>query len=424
VTRKQNSIEIGTLAGDFTLPGLTFQDPRGSNPVGLQEHLVQGDSWSIDAHIFGPRSSKVGSGSSRSETSSPAALEGSSELIYGTYFGSTTWDEGDSIDLDDDGNAYVTGYTQAITFTAKTGPLYANHGIDVFVLKLNGTGSELEYFLWFFTDALNAEDYGNDITVDDQGYAYVTGWTTSIDFETTPGAFDDEFNGGTWDVFVVKVNVDGDALEYSSYLGGTKEDRGLAIVADTSGAVFITGMTRSSDFPTSPGAFDEVIGDSDCGPEICSDGYVSKLDASGQDLTYSTYLGGDLEDWAYSLDLDGLGRVFVTGKTLSASTFPTTTNAYDGSHNGGNNAFLSTIGPFGSSLQYSTFLGGVDNDTGYGIKLSHRETAYLTGRTNSADFPTTPGSFDQIHNGDYDVFVSGLVAPISSRSFLPRLSNQ
>lgn len=120
--------------------------------------------------------------------------------------------------------------------------------------------------------------------------------------------------------------------------------------------------------------------------------------------------------------LDGLGRAYVTGKTLSASTFPTTTNAYDGSHNGGSDAFLSTIGPSGNNLPFSSFLGGLDNDTGYGIKLGHGDVAYLTGRSNSADFPTTSGSFDPIHNGDYDVFLSGLVVPITSRSFLPRLN--
>lgn len=147
-------------------------------------------------------------------------------MNYSTFFGSNAWDEGNSIALDDEGNAYVTGYTEAITFTSRIGALPEFHGTDVFVFKLSQDGSELEYFLWFFTSALFAEDYSNDIAVDDQGQAYIVGRTHSPDFcsffGSVPG-YDTSYNGDG-DAFLLKIRPGGGGLEFCTYLGGTDID--------------------------------------------------------------------------------------------------------------------------------------------------------------------------------------------------------
>ncbi|HET6444676.1 MAG TPA: SBBP repeat-containing protein [candidate division Zixibacteria bacterium] len=551
-----SKIALETPAGELFLPELLFQQTSKTFSARFVDKSLDDGLWTAEFQYIGERSTSDFPDSILENSPTSGDDFETSELNYSTFFGSNAWDEGNSIALDDEGHAYVTGYTEAITFTSRIGALPEFHGIDVFVFKLSQDGSELKYFLWFFTSALFAEDYGKDIAVDDQGQAYivgrthspdfcsffgsvpgydqtyngdgdayllkiqpggggleyctylggtdiegangleidsnensyitggtwstdfpttpgaydqqhnglrdvfvtkvdstglslvystflggsgqdegkgidsgpdgevyVTGWTTSPDFDTTPGSVDREFNG-QWDAFVAKMGAAGDELNYGSYLGGVEEDRGLAITTDGKGAAFTTGMTRSSDFPTTPGAFDGTIGEGDCGPEICADGYVSKIDALGANLDYSTFIGGDLEDSAHSLAVDSIGRAYVTGETLSASTFPTTTNAYDGSHNGGSDAFFSAVSRFGSNLPYSTFLGGSADDMGYGVQINQRDLAYLTGRTQSPDFPTTPEAFDPTHNGDNDAFVTSLTVSITSRVFLPTLAKQ
>jgi hypothetical protein len=161
----------------------------------------------------------------------------------------------------------------------------------------------------------------------------VTGDTDSSDYPTTPGAFDTTFNGNT-DAFVTKLNASGSALVYSTFLGGTNEDRGHGIAVDESGRAYVTGFTDSSDYPTSLGAFDRTL---DGG----SDAFVSKLNASGSALAYSTYLGGSSPE-----DGNGIavreGRAYVTGFTQSTD-YPTTPGAFDTTFNGNGEAFVTKL---------------------------------------------------------------------------------
>jgi hypothetical protein len=264
-------------------------------------------------------------------------------------------------------------------------------------------------------------DLGNGIALDGLGGAYIAGRTSSAaNFPTTAGAFDMTYNGGVGDGFVTKLNSAGSALVYSSYLGGSFNDEGFGIAVDAAGSAYVTGLTSSGNFPTTPGAFDTTHnGDNDA--------FVTKLDPAGSALLYSSYLGSGNTEHGLGIAVDGLGSAYVTGQTLSAN-FPTTPGAFDTTANGSFDLFVTKLNPAGSALVYSTYLGGSFLDagsglqTGLGMAVDGLGSAYVTGRTTSVNFPTTPGAFDTTHNGGSDAFVTKLnpagSAPLAYSTFL------
>jgi hypothetical protein len=243
------------------------------------------------------------------------------------------------------------------------------------------------------------EDISYSIAIDSSGNAYITGWTSSSNYPTTLGAFDSSRSGAR-DAFVTKLNPSGTALVYSTYLGGGNVDEGYAIAVDSSGNAYITGVTSSTNFPTTSGAFDTSFNG-------YSDFFVTKLNASGTALIYSTYLGGGNYEYGNGIAVDGLGNAYITGMTQS-SNFPTTSGALDNSFNGGEDCFVTKLNASGTALVYSTYLGGEDYDNGYGITLDGSGNAYITGYTYSYYFPTTSSAFDTSYNGYYDAFVTKL----------------
>lgn len=263
--------------------------------------------------------------------------------------------------------------------------------------KLNPSGTGVVYSTFL---GGSGDDCGNAIAVDGLGNAYLTGRTGSSNFPTTSGAFDTSWNGSN-DVFVTKLNPSGTALVYSTYLGGGDSDEGTGIAIDGSGNAYITGDTRSTDFPTNSSAFDTSYHD-------WGDVFVSKLNANGTALVYSTYLGGGYSEYGYGIAVDGSGNAYITGRTYSTN-FPTTSNAFDTSWNGGDtDVFVTKLNPSGSALVYSTYLGGEGIDGGYGIAIDGSGNAYINGATSSSDFPTTSGAFSNSFNGFDDVFVTKL----------------
>src|SRR5437588_748149 len=230
----------------------------------------------------------------------------------------------------------------------------------------------------------SVDDYGYGIAVDGSGNAYVTGYTVSTDFPTTAGAFQTTARGNN-DAFVAKINPSGSALVYSTYLGGNANDYGYAIAVDGSGNAYVTGSTTSPDFPTTAGAFQTT-------PSGNNDAFVAKINPSGSALVYSTYLGGNANDYGYGIAVDGSGNAYVTGSTTSPD-FPTTAGAFQTTPSGNNDAFVAKINPSGSALVYSTSLPGNPNADRYGIAVDGSGNAYVTGSTTSPDFPTTAGAF-------------------------------
>ena len=333
-----------------------------------------------------------------------------SSLVYSTFLGGSSDDKGHSITVDSTGHAYVTGEVNSSDFPTTTNAYDTSYSnTDAFMVKVNASGNDLDYATYLGGSNL---DYGYGIAVNYLGDAYVTGYTSSSDFPTTTLSFDTIKNNG-WDAFVTVLHPDGNGandLAYSTYLGGGDAEYGTGIAVQPGGTytdAYVTGYTSSSDFPTTTVAFDNTHNG-------LEDGFVVKLNPGGggqSDLIYSTFLGGETHDRANEITVDGWGAAYVVGTTESYY-FPTTLDAYQSTRNGlisNEDAFVTKVSQDGSTLAYSTFLGTVNSalhDKGCGVVVDGSGNAYVTGRTDGADFPTTAGAYDTTHNGDWDVFVT------------------
>jgi len=379
---------------------------------------VTGDTRSDDfCDVFGPvpgyDQQYNGNGDSFVIKINPAG----SGLEYCTFIGGNDLDIGRSIIVDEAGNSYVTGGTWSADFPTTAGAFDTTHGgaRDVFIVKLDPTGTYLEYATF-----LGAEEQEEawDIALDGDKNIYVTGWTRSTNFYTTTTAFDTIHDGGIFDGFLLKLNAAGNALDYATFLGGTGEDKPTGLHIDNRDEAYVVGYTNSSNFPTTA-AFDSD-------PNGGYDGFLLKMNSTGSNLIYSTFLGGSGEDWGWGLAVDGSGVAYVTGETWSAD-FPTTTQAFDGSLTGGQDAFVTQVMSNGSSLLYSTYLGGSDWDHGFSIGADGLAHVYVTGGTRSTDFPTTTLAYDTSHHSDYDIFVTKLrvaesVVPLQFTLYLPAIN--
>jgi hypothetical protein len=320
-----------------------------------------------------------------------------SGLIYSTYLGGEGDDGAYSIAVDSSGNAYLTGETDSTDFPTAS-PFQGNNGgaYDAFVTKLNASGSALVYSTYL---GGGSDDRGYGIAVDSSGNANVTGYTSFLGFPTA-NPYQGSYGGGPYDAFVTKLNASGSALVFSTYLGGNSNDSGLGIAVDTSGNTYVTGTTLSPNFPTANPY------QANCGGIF--DVFVTKLSASGSTLLYSTYLGGSSDDAGNGIAVDSLGNVYVTGYTFS-SNFPTA-NPYQASHGGYYDAFVAKLDSSRSTLLYSTYLGGSEGDDfGRGIAVDSSGNAYVTGDAGSGDFPTA-NAYQPDHGGSNDVFVTKLNA--------------
>jgi uncharacterized protein (TIGR03437 family) len=341
-------------------------------------------------------------------------------LHYSTFLGGSSSEEGIGIAVDAAGNAYVTGSTVSTDFPRSNAlqPTFGGGDCgfgtplpcpDAFVTKLNAGGTVLLYSTYL---GGNGGESGLDIAVDASGQAYVTGVTNSANFPITAGAVQPTFGGGTCfiqpcsDAFVVRLNAAGTGLVYSTYLGGNRQESGNGLAVDTSGNVYVTGVTSSRDFPVTPGAF-QTLRDGFPTPtgfsEVISDVFITKLNAAGNAFVYSTFLGGDSSDAGSDIAIDSAGNVYVTGNT-SSSNFPTTPGALGTTPKGNfsiQDAFVSKLNAAGTSLIYSTYLGSVDRENGSGIAVDGAGNAYVTGTTSSTDFPVTTSAFQPTYGRSF-----------------------
>ena len=320
-------------------------------------------------------------------------------LTYSTYLGGNSDDYGRDIAVDDSGNAYIFGETQSYDFPMVNPYDGSNNGSwDVFVTKLNSTGDGLVYSTYL---GGISSDFGyGGITVDDSGNAYISGVTNSSDFPTTAAAYQTSIQGSN-DIFAAKLNMSGNGLVYSTYLGGSSIETcysGFSI--DNSGNAYISGSTQSSNFPTTMGAYQPSL-------QGVYDVFVAKLNYAGSDLIYSTYLGGNNYDYGRGLAVDAFGSAYILGYTQS-SNFPTTLGAFQTSYQGSSDIFVTKLNVTGTGLDFSTYLGGSNADYSYGdIITDDSGNAYVTGMTQSTNFPVTAGAFQTVYQGGaYDAFVS------------------
>jgi hypothetical protein len=365
-----------------TFLGGTNRDYGRSIAVdGSGDVYVTGQTFSIDFPTLNPfQVTYQGGGDSLGDAFVTKVSSSGNNLIYSTYLGGENNDYGSSIAVDGNGSACVTGYTFSSNFPTEN-PLQAYQGptgySDAFVTRFSNSGNGLIFSTYLGGDSA---DCGEGIAVDRSGNVHVTGQTGSSDFPTlNPYQTTYQGGGNYWgDAFVTKLSMYGDGLIYSTYLGGEGYDYGSSIAVDSSGNAYVTGRTESSSFPIMNPYQAAFQGGYD-------DAFVTKLSSSGNNLIYSTYLGGGGADQGYGIAIDGGGNIYVAGYTGS-SDFPTA-NPFQ-TYQGGEDAFVAKLSSAGDGLIYSTYLGGVANEWGHGIAIDVRGCAYVAGRTMSSSFPT------------------------------------
>ncbi|MBI2838938.1 MAG: SBBP repeat-containing protein [Acidobacteria bacterium] len=314
-------------------------------------------------------------------------------LVYSTYLGGSSSDAGNGIAVDASGAVYVSGFSASTDYPTRN-PFQQSlkKDADVVVTKINPKGDGLVYSTYI---GGSASDVARDIAIDSTGNAYVVGETDSTNFPVK-----NPFQGkrkGTRDVFVTKLSASGNALVFSTYLGGTQWESGYAIAVDSKNSAYLTGNTISPDFPLK----DPYQG------HVSSQqlAFVTKLQPDGTKLVYSTYLGGSSGSMGRGICVDGQGSAYVTGDTYS-DDFPVR-NPVQAARAGYSDAFVTKFDPQGSDLSYSTYFGGSSKEVGWGIAVAGNGAVYVTGQTDSTNLPTVK-PFQAKKGGLDDVYVAKL----------------
>jgi hypothetical protein len=322
-----------------------------------------------------------------------------SSLLFSTYIGGSSAEIGRSIAIDSSDCPNLVGTTQSTDFptTMNAFDTQFNGEHDIIFLKLNSNGSSLLYST--FIGGGNV-DMGRSLSIASAQKVYIAGNTRSGDFPLTGNAFDSTFNGGDidGDAFVLQFNPSNSSLGYSTFVGGSGNDMGKDLAVDADGNAYVGGHTRSIDFPTTTGAYDTEF----CGTNASSaaDGFIFKLNQTGASLIYCTYIGGNKSETGGDISIDASGNAFMTGSTKSLD-FPTTTRSLDTvfSANDTIEAFALKLDCNGSSLLYSTFIGGSGKDWGKDIVVDCAGKAIIIGTTQSTDFPVTSDALYTSYNG-------------------------
>ena len=445
----QGNLVLHTTGGDMVEHApVVYQDVGGSRQSVAGQFVLEGGQVGFQLGAYDPHA--------------PLVID--PVLVYSTYLGGNGLNQADGIAVDSAGDAYVTGYTSSTNFPTTPGAVQTtNHGTgpsaeNVFISKLNASGTALVYSTYL--GGSSNFDGGYAIAVDSVGDAYVTGQANSTDFPTTPGAFETTAPSGG--AFVTKLNPTGTALLYSTYL---RDGQDMGIAVDGAGNAYVTGVTYATDFPTTAGAFQPAT-------SVGQSAFVTKLNAAGSGLVYSTYLvGSNISSWGNGIAVDAAGSAYVTGGGVvpttpgafqpasSGGVYVTKLNA-DGSglvystflgggegrgialdgagdafvtgstgyasfprvhplqgYGGAGDAFVSELNASGSALAFSTFLGGSSRDDGLGIALDSSGNIYVTGDTTSTNFPTTPGAYQRMpSSANWQAFVAK-ISPAPSPSF-------
>jgi hypothetical protein len=340
-----------------------------------------------------------------------------SQLLWSTYLGGNSTDVLFEVALDGSGRVIVGGSTTSSDFPTTTNAYDTtyNGAFDGIVACLTSDGSQLLYSTYLGT---SSEDMIVALDVSDSGEAVAGGYTSSPNFHVTPGAYDTTYNGAI-DAFVTRISADGTGLIYATYLGGSADDGQtyqyptvensdvMIVILDDVGNVIVGGGTLSSDFPTTPGAYDITYNDN-------VDIFITKINSTGSDLIFSTYLGGSSGEAPASdaMALGENGSICIGGTTRSPD-FPITYNAYDTTYNAGSgdwDAVVTILDSTGSQLLYSTFIGGTSSGSGDAILslVSDSDGNILFAGQAEDGFPTTPGAYDTTFNGGLDAFVARL----------------
>jgi hypothetical protein len=407
------------------LGGASWDSANGIAVDAFDMVVVVGSTWSNDFPLENPIQTPHPTGTMEAFITKLSA--DGAELVFSTVLGGSGHDVAHAVALDATGNIFVAGTTGSTDFPATAGavqPFFAgydpeswqNSAGDAFAAKLSADGTALVYATYL---GGSSDESGTGIAVDATGHAYVVGCTRSLNFPVTLAAFQQHFAGGYSDYFVTKLNPDASALVYSTYLGGTGQDHvdffyyGGGIALDSSGCAYVTGCTGSTDFPTkNPFQANKTVS---------MNAFVTKLNADGSDLAYSTYLGSEAGASGHGIAVDVAGNVWLTGWAVTYTgcygpgrLFPVVNPVRP--YGGGLDPFVAKFDPDGSALLFSTFLGGSGSgDPGVGeigraIAVDQAGNAYVAGTTPSADFPTA-NALQPVFGGGYDAFVAKIADP-------------
>ena len=321
-------------------------------------------------------------------------------LIYSTYLGGSAFDHAIGIQLDESGSAYIAGITQSRDFPVKNARQPALAGIsNGFVAKLSPSGSEL-----VFSTYLGGRNFDQitALALGHHHHIYVAGSTNSMDFPVTPKAFQKTCDGGAHvgfcisDAFVTEFDESGKNLVYSTYLGGMGYDTAAGLAVDDEGQAYVAGQTFSTDFPTKHAYQSAFSG--------FGDAFVTKLNAAGSEVLFSTFLGGNNFSSATDIDLDRLDKVYVSGLTGSTD-FPLVRPFQSTNQGGGIDGFLAKLDVERSQLIYSTYVGGNGFDYPFRIAVNARGEASVIGFTSSTNFPLLDPIQSSYRGGATDAFV-------------------
>jgi uncharacterized protein (TIGR03437 family) len=374
------------------LGGSNFDQMHGVALDAQGNVFVSGNTESADFPAPGPRRPRSGPSDVVVLKLDPQAAT----VLYSTYLGGSADEFGlHWVAADAAGNAYVAGATGSADFPILQ-PIQGAFGgafEDTFVTKLDANG-DLVYSTFL---GGSGSDFPEGVAVDDTGAVYVAGGTSSTNFPTSnprQGAF----GGGDFDAYLAKINPAGNALVYSTYLGGSDIDLGGDVAVDAQGSAYLTGNTSSANFPTTAGAY---LTTGAGGP----DAFLTKLNPDGSAILYSTRLGGSGGDFGVSVAVDSDGSAFVGGSTDSAD-FPVTSVRPPIAED---EVFLTKLTPDGASLVHSTYLGGSRSEFLDQIMVNRFGEAYLIGETTSEDFPALR-AVQAAHGGGVDAFLAKLSA--------------
>jgi len=373
---KDDALELGTSIGE-----VYSYIPKAYYLENGDQCIVEAIFYTIDSTTFGFKL--------LDEVPTDVTLVIDPILEYSTYVTCGMCDDyAYSVQLDLQNNIYFSGVVFHNDYPKTVGAYDTsyNKGGDTYITKLNPAGSSILYSTFVGGDSL---EVSNAIRVNGNGEAYSCGYTLSQNFPTTAGAYETTYNND-WDSYVYKLSANGDSLIYSTLIGGSGNDRTYSMEIYNDRA-HVVGATRSADYPVTGNALYGTI-------NTGFDAMLTILSTQGNALLYSTFIGGSASDFAYAIDIDNAGNVYVGGHTRS-NNFPTTLGAFDVTHSSNNDCFLLKYNVSSNSLDYSTYMGGTDNELLYSVEVNSAGELYFGGSTASADFPVSPTAFTNTFTG-------------------------
>jgi len=389
--RSDGTLRIHGVTGDFV-----EDKPSIYQSIGGERREVAGGFQKLSNGSIGFRTAEY-------DHSQPLVIDPA--ILFSGYFGGSSEDNITAVGIDALNNVVTAGWTTSNNLPALGAQKYGG-GVDAFVASFLPNGGGMNYCTYL---GGSGDDRAFGLTIDSARNVYLTGWTSSTNFPLA-GAFQTHLSG-TRDAFVTKLNAAGNALVYSTYLGGSGVDVGYAIAltpaSETSlptNSAVVVGDTSSSNLPVTSGVFQSQSGGS-------QDAFVAMVSAAGNTLTFATYLGGSGVDHASSVRVGGNGGIFIGGYTWS-SNFPVL-NAYQPASGSGQDGFVVKMGPIGNKLYWSTYLGGFGGSLGApeevnALCIDGLSNIVVAGTTSSANFPVTTRAFQTIFGGQTDGFIARL----------------